>query len=75
VLSLLEALYAIGNVLLAIVDLLASWRLFLCLALGVSVAVLAVWLMPEHHLWISVPAVFAGLAAGVWWELRDRDKA
>lgn len=71
-LSLLEAL---GNLLLALVDLLSAWRLYLCLAIGLSIAALAVWLMPESHIWVSAPAVLGGLAAGVWWQLRERDRA
>jgi hypothetical protein len=75
VLSLLEALAAIGDLLLGIVDLLTAWRFFLCFALGASIALLAVWLMPEHHVWVSAPAILASLATGVWWELRKRDRA
>ena len=73
-LSLLEAIAGLAQALGAVVEVLASWRFFVGLGLGVAPALLAVWLFPEAHVWVSVPSLMAGLAGGVWWELgKERD--
>lgn len=73
-LSLLEILGGILDVIAFIGELLSAWRFWLCMVPAICIAVLIHFVLPTHGVWISVPVLMAGFGCGVYWEYCDEDK-
>lgn len=57
-----------------IIDLLASWRFYVCLLLALALVGLIYFLIPDRGvcLGLSIPVVVIGMGSGIYWQRRNR---
>ncbi|MFZ5655835.1 MAG: hypothetical protein ACOY37_02020 [Pseudomonadota bacterium] len=56
-----------------VVDLVTGWRFALCLVTGIAAAAAIVHFTEPDAMGMAAAAVLGSMAAGLWWEYRNRD--